>query len=137
MKPTITTNPWIRAAALVCCIIPIGPTIHAAQWPGVEVTNVRRVFHNGQHNAFTDLVRWQGQFWLTFRSCPDGHSVYPTASVIVLSSTDGKEWAQVHRFHVAKRDTRDPHFLVFNEKLFVYTGTWYCGDAATCRPNGR
>ncbi|MEZ6073270.1 MAG: hypothetical protein R3C10_24110 [Pirellulales bacterium] len=24
--------------------------------------------------------------------------------------------------------TRDPHFLVFNDRLFVYTGTWYSGD---------
>jgi len=133
MKTTITTDPWIRAAALVCCIIAVGPTIHAAQWPGVEMTDVRRVLHNGEHNAFTDLVRWQGQFWLTFRSCPDGHSVYPTASIIILSSTDGREWNQARRFRVAKRDTRDPHFLVFKDKLFVYTGTWYCGDAAPAR----
>lgn len=133
MKTTIPRNHQIRAATLVCCIILGGQIIHAAQWPGVEVTNVRRVFHNGEHNAFTDLARWRGQFWLTFRSCPDGHSVCPTASVIILSSTDGKEWAQVHRFRVAKRDTRDPHFLVFKEKLFVYTGTWYCGDAAPPR----
>jgi hypothetical protein len=34
---------------------------------------------------------------------------------------------------VAKRDTRDPHFLVFKDKLFVYTGTWYCGDTAPPR----
>jgi hypothetical protein len=86
------------------------------------------VFQNGEHNAFTDLVRWQGNFWLTFRSCPDGHPVHPTASVIILSSTDAMEWTHVHRFSVPKRDTRDPHFLVFQDKLFVYTGTWYCGD---------
>lgn len=35
--------------------------------PGVKVTAVRRVFHNGEHNAFTDLVRFQGRFYLTFR----------------------------------------------------------------------
>jgi len=91
------------------------------------------VFDNGEHNAFTDLVRWRDKFWLTFRSCPDGHPVYPSASVIVLASTDAKEWSQVHRFRVAKRDTRDPHFLVFKDKLFVYTGTWYCGDTAPPR----
>ena len=27
---------------------------------------------------------------------------------------------------MADRDTRDPHFVVFENKLFVYTGTWYC-----------
>ena len=33
----------------------------------------------------------------------------------------------MHRFSVKERDTRDPHFLVFRDRLFVYTGTWYCG----------
>lgn len=130
---TTTAGLWIRAAALACCIIPLIETSGAAEQPRVNVTNVRQVFHNGEHNAFTDLVRWQGKFWLTFRSCPDGHSVFPTASVIILTSTDMKSWDEVHRFSVSKRDTRDPHFLVFKERLFVYTGTWYCGETAPPR----
>ncbi len=96
--------------------------------PTVKVTNIRRVFHNGEHNAFTDLVRFHGKFYLTFRSCPDGHMVHPTASVIIMASDDAKHWEQVHQFHVKHRDTRDPHFLVFQDKLFVYTGTWYSGE---------
>lgn len=95
--------------------------------PKVTVDSVRRVFHNGEHNAFTDLCRYHEQFYLTFRSCPDGHMVHPTASIVVLRSPDGKEWQPVHRFHVDQRDTRDPHFLVFRDRLFVYTGTWYSG----------
>lgn len=95
--------------------------------PRVTVTSVRRVFHNGEHNAFTDLCRFQGSLYLTFRSCPDGHMVHPTASILVLRSVDGDQWEQVHRFRVPDRDTRDPHFLVFRDRLFVYTGTWYSG----------
>ncbi len=98
--------------------------------PSVRVVSVRKVFDNGEHNAFTDLCRFRGRLYLTFRSCPDGHGVHPTASVIVLSSSDGREWKQVFRFHVAQRDTRDPHFLVFQNKLFVVTGTWYCGASS-------
>ena len=105
----------------------------AAEWPQVKTTNIRRVFHNGEHNAFTDLIRWQGKFWLCFRSCPDGHMVHPTASIMILTSKDTKKWTQVHRFSVPKRDTRDPHFLVFKDKLFVYSGTWYCGDSSPAR----
>jgi hypothetical protein len=98
--------------------------------PQVNVASVQRVFHNGEHNAFTDLIRYKGLYYLTFRSCPDGHMVHPTSSILVLVSRDGQSWRQVHRFHVAKRDTRDPHFLVFQGKLFVYTGTWYCGETS-------
>lgn len=98
--------------------------------PAVKVGEVRRIFHNGEHNAFTDLCRFRDQLYLTFRSCPDGHMVHPTASVLILRSADeGKTWEQVHRFSVKDRDTRDPHFLVFRDQLFVYTGTWWSGPS--------
>jgi len=108
-------------------------SIAADKLPNVKVDSVRRVFHNGEHNAFTDLVRFKGRFYLTFRSCPDGHPVHSSASVIILASDDTKEWKQIHRFNVALRDTRDPHFLVFKDKLFVYTGTWFSGPTGLAR----
>lgn len=98
-----------------------------AEYPEVKVKNVRRAFHNGEHNAFTDLIRWNDAFWLTFRSCPDGHGVARSASIIILRSADAKTWEQVHQFSVPDRDTRDPHFLSFKDQLFVYTGTWWSG----------
>ncbi len=102
--------------------------LQAADGSMVEVSHVRRVFDNGEHNAFTDLTEYRGRYYLTFRSCPDGHMVHPTASIIILASDDLQQWQQVHQFRVRERDTRDPHFLVFRDRLFVYTGTWYCGD---------
>lgn len=101
----------------------------SAQTPTVTVSNVRRVFHNGEHNAFTDLVAFGDRYYLAFRSCPDGHAVNPTAAIHILMSEDLQGWKPVHRFSVPERDTRDPHFLVFRDKLFVYTGTWRCGEA--------
>lgn len=118
----------ILPAMLVFAVVGLCPsTPTAAATPEVQVENIRRAFHNGEHNAFTDLVRWQGKFWLTFRSSPEGHGVFPSGSVIVLTSDDTKTWRQVHRFSVAERDTRDPHFLIFKGMLFVYTGAAYVG----------
>lgn len=93
--------------------------------PSVTVGNIRRVFHNGEHNAFTDLIQFKDRFYLCFRSCPDGHGINASASVIVLTSRDAEEWTPVHQFSVKQRDTRDPHFLIFKDRLFIYTGTWY------------
>ena len=98
--------------------------------PEIRVDNIRRVFHDGHHNALTDLTKFQDRYYLTFRSCPDGHMVHPTSSIIVMVSDDFKTWEKVHQFSVARRDVRDPHFLVFNDRLFVYTGTWFCGDTS-------
>ncbi len=96
--------------------------------PQVTVSHQRRAFSNGEHNAFTDLCRFHGQVYLTFRSCPEGHMVHPSAYILILSSGDeGQTWQEVNRFSVKDRDTRDPHFLVFKDRLFVYAGTWYSG----------
>ncbi len=117
---TATHGRWAQTAAVADELTP----------PKVSVESVRRIFHNGEHNAFTDLCRFHGQYYLTFRTCPDGHMVHPSSSILVLASSDGQSWNQVHRFNVPKRDVRDPHFLIFKDKLFVYTGTWYCGESS-------
>ncbi len=118
---SITDIAFIMMVSFAIC-----PKVQTAELPEVKVISVERVFYNGEHNAFTDLCQFNGRLYLTFRSCPDGHSVFPSSSIIVLSSQDGKKWQQVHQFSVVNRDVRDPHFLIYQEKLFVYTGTWYC-----------
>ena len=112
---------------LLACWLPAGSPA-AEPLPKVAISNVRRAFHDGGHNAFTDLCKFGDWYYLTFRSCPDGHGVYPTSHVLVLSSPDLKSWNEVFRFRAEKRDVRDPHFLIFRDKLFVYSGAWYCGD---------
>ena len=93
--------------------------------PEIRVESVRKVYDDGDHNAFTDLATFRGSLYLTFRSCPDGHDVFATSRIVVMRSDDeGETWSQVHTFSVANRDVRDPHFLVFGDTLFVYTGTW-------------
>jgi hypothetical protein len=91
----------------------------------IRVESVRNVFNDGTHNAFTDLVWFRDRLFLTFRSCPDGHMVFTTSRIVVMVSDDvGETWREVHRFSVPERDVRDPHFLVFRDTLFVYTGAW-------------
>ena len=124
--------------AVLASFASITPT-HAQQptaivaTPQVEVGEVRRVFDNGEHNAFTDLIRFGDHYYLTFRSCPDGHMVHPSSSIVILRSDDCLQWEQVHRFNVPLRDTRDPHVLEFKGQLFVYTGTWYSGETTLDR----
>jgi hypothetical protein len=89
-------SPLAVAIALSAIAAFYSPPLHSADpaLPRVRVDSVRRIFHNGEHNAFTDLIRYKGVYYLTFRSCPDGHMVHPTSSIIVLSSRDGVEWRQ-------------------------------------------
>lgn len=110
---------------ILCFVLLFG---HTGQ-TSVSVSDIHKVFDNSEHNAFTDLIVFDGYIYLTFRSCPDGHGVSPNASIIILRSKDLKKWDQVHQWSVPLRDTRDPHFLVFKNKLFVYSGTWFSGKS--------
>ena len=96
---------------LLLILLLISPTAADADFPGVTVSNVRRVFHNGEHNAFTDLVRFRDRYYLTFRSCPDGHMVHPTASIIVLVSDDLQSWTHAHRFFVSYESASQRRFI--------------------------
>ena len=132
-------NPLSRLPLLIAVTglmvggLPTARAADSAAMPKVAVENIRRVFHDGNHNAFTDLVRFANRFYLTFRSCPDGHMVHPTSCIIVLVSDDAQNWRETHRFSAPLRDTRDPHFLVFKNRLFVYTGTWFSGPTTLAR----
>ena len=97
----------------------------------IRLDSVNKIYDDGNHNAFTDLCRFGDDFYLTFRSCPDGHQLSSRSSVVVLRSSDAKRWEAMHTFSVPQRDARDPHFLVFNNNLFVYTGTWLVTSDST------
>ena len=108
-------------------ILALSVAVRAEELPAVSITNVRRLTNDLNHNAFTDLIWFRGHIYLTYRSCPDGHSVFDTSSIVVKRSADGTEWETVNNFSVSGRDVRDPHLVVFKDKLYLYTGTWYCG----------
>ncbi len=126
MKKVHNNLSILSILSIVVFLFSISPL--KAQTPEINILKVNRIFDNGEHNAFTDMHCFNGYIYLAFRSCPDGHGVSPNSSIIVLRSKDGKEWKEVNRFSVKYRDTRDPHFLLFKDKLFIYTGTWFYGD---------
>lgn len=98
--------------------------------PRIEVDAIHRIVDDGLHNAFTDLAKFQGRFYLAYRSCPEGHMIFPTSKIHILVSDNGIDsWEEVFCFAVPGRDVRDPHFLLFQDKLFVYSGTWLCPPA--------
>ncbi len=41
----------------------------------VKPTEVRKIYGNGKHNAFTAFVRWKGALWVAFRQAAAHNSV--------------------------------------------------------------
>jgi hypothetical protein len=86
------------------------PKLAAIDERAPELTDLRKIWDKGAHNAFTDLVRFQDRWWCVFREAT-GH-VSPDGAVRVLTSTDGRDWTSAARLSSPTDDLRDPKIVV-------------------------
>lgn len=70
-------------------------------------------------NNNLDLARFAGRFFLAFRTSRT-HFASAHDRIEVLSSTDRRKWQYEATFAVADSGLREPRFLVFQDKLFLY-----------------
>ncbi|MBN1908235.1 MAG: exo-alpha-sialidase [Pirellulales bacterium] len=81
----------------------------------LELVGVKKVWDKAPHNAFTDLVRFQGKWYLAFREAKS-HGVAGDGDVRVIRSEDGKRWESVALLDVGpKWDTRDAKLNVLKD----------------------
>lgn len=86
-----------------------------------EIVSVEKIWDAGNHNAFTDLIRWRDAFWCTFREA-DGH-VGGDGKLRVLVSTDGKAWASAALLAEKGIDLRDPKLSITADgRLMIVAG---------------
>ncbi|MCS7314972.1 MAG: exo-alpha-sialidase [Bryobacterales bacterium] len=71
-----------------------------------ELIEVRKIWDRAPHNAFTDLIRYRGRWWLAFREA--SRHVSPDGALRVLASPDGLRWEATARLEIPGRDLRDP-----------------------------
>ncbi len=74
--------------------------------PPAELLEVRKVWDQAPHNAFTDLIRYRGRWLLAFREA--SRHVSPDGALRVLVSRDGRQWESAARLEIGGRDLRDP-----------------------------
>lgn len=98
--------------------------------PEAELS-VKKIFDDGRYNCFTDLVRFNGAYYCTFRSAISHGD--PSSGVIgkiaVIQSTDLNQWNEVARFEIAGVDLRDPKLTVSPEEIRVYAVAGAISDA--------
>lgn len=78
---------------------------------------VKCVWWDGCHNAFTDIARFNDNFFITFRHATK-HAPEGRGEIYVISSRDTRKWDLIAKFP-GLPDSRDPKFFVFNNKLGV------------------
>ncbi|MSU71913.1 MAG: exo-alpha-sialidase [Opitutus sp.] len=78
--------------------------------PTAELLAVHKIWDEGAHNAFTDLIRWENRWWCTFRES-EAH-VGGDGAIRILSSADGAKWEVAARLTETGIDLRDPKLTV-------------------------
>ncbi|MBN1590053.1 MAG: exo-alpha-sialidase [Pirellulales bacterium] len=76
-------------------LIGLMPFASAEQPPiGLELVDVKKIWDKAPHNAFTDLTRFNDQWYLAFRE-GTSHGVAGNGDVRVIRSPDGTHWKSV------------------------------------------
>lgn len=105
----------------------------AAEPEPLQLGSVRRIWSAGKHNAFTDLVRFEGKWFCSFRES-EGH-VGGNGRIRVLTSNDGADWSSTALLSEDGVDLRDPKFSITpdNRLMLVMGGSVYEGKTLTER----
>ncbi len=95
-----------------------------------EIVSVKKIWDRGEHNAFTDLIRFDDRWWCTFREAR-GHGG-SVGKVRVIVSDDGEDWQSAALVEQQGVDLRDPKISVTPDGRLmlimggsVYEGTTY------------
>lgn len=85
-----------------------------------DTIRVTKIWDHGDHNAFTDLIKFKNRFYCSFREGA-GHvgSKGKDGKVRILSSKDGKKWESVALLTVEGIDLRDPKLSVTPDKKMM------------------
>ncbi len=83
----------------------------------VETWDVTR---DGMHNSNTDMIAWQGVFYLSYVSSPFHFGNDASVLHITRSNDQGRTWQEVEQFNPPGEDIRDPKFAVIGNRLFLY-----------------
>lgn len=104
---------------LVLVLAALGAGVVGAE-ESVKLVEVRKIWDQAPHNAFTDLARFQGRWFCAFRE-GKGH-VCPTGVLRVIASEDGKTWESVALFTSDNSDLRDAQLTVASDGRLMLSG---------------
>jgi len=122
----------IKTSVMVMLAVSAGIALDcAAQETALQthVISVERIWDRAAHSAFTDIVRFEGQLYCTFRE-GSGHIPGRNGLVRVIRSPDGMNWESVALLDEPHVDLRDPKLSVTSDgRLMVNMGASYYHDA--------
>jgi hypothetical protein len=119
----MTARFWLRllVRSLVLLSAPVAAGAAPAMPAPARVIDARKIWDQGEHNAFTDLIRWHGRWWCTFRE--SAAHVGGDGAIRVIESADGTAWTSAAYVTEKDIDLRDPKFsLTPDDRLMINCG---------------
>jgi hypothetical protein len=111
----------VSLIACVCGAAPGSGETQPAAGAAAELVSVRKIWDRAPHNAFTDLIRFEGKWFCTFRES-EGH-VGGDGKLRVLVSTDGDTWESAALLAEKGVDLRDPKLSITPDgRLMIVAG---------------
>lgn len=80
--------------------------------------NLPKKLKSYRSNNNLDIIQYKGRYFFAYRTAPT-HFASTKTMLYVLSSRDAKKWDYETEIHLG-RDLREPRFLVYKGKLFLY-----------------
>lgn len=114
------SSKYFRACALGVFALALNSST-AAETDQPKLIFARKIWDQGNHNAFTDLIRFRDAWFCTFREAEahvggDGH-------IRVLTSQDGEKWTSAADIGEQGIDLRDPKFSIAGDgRLMIVAG---------------
>lgn len=106
----------------------LSPNAMAADEP--RIVSVAKIWDQGSHNAFTDLIRWHDTWYCTFREA-DAH-VGGDGKLRVIESNDGNAWKSAALIAEDGIDLRDPKLSITpDDRLMIVAGGSVYGGTKT------
>lgn len=103
----------------ICCLY-LGVLFPARAAAQAEIVEVRKIWDEAPHNAFTDLVRFEDQWFCVFR---EGKAhVSPDGALRVITSKDGREWTSATLLTSDDADLRDAKITIPPDNRLMLSG---------------
>jgi hypothetical protein len=95
----------------------------------LQLIQVNRIWQQANHNAFTDLIDFNGALWCVFRE--GSAHVSPDGAFRILRCDDGQHWQSVALLSDPKSDLRDAKFCLMPDNTLTLLGAGALHDNST------
>jgi len=110
----------IKISLFSACCLAI--TLHVMSQDFPKDIKIMKIWDSAEHSAFTDLIRFRGNYYCTFRE-GSGHVPGTNGVVRILKSSNGKIWESVALLEKQGIDLRDPKISITpDRRLMVIIG---------------